>query len=545
MIQAVASARSVARGVTRGVRPGGCRWRLALLAGLLLCAGAVAAQDDFTPLLMHRLDPEAGDIPVSILTEADHRERSVNGRMLLSGSQEMYLRSATAATVFKASRFWQEAVRQLVLRVRDRAFTLTAGSRLVMYDDSEILLPVPILTIDGDLWLPVVFLVEVLGPAVGEAIVWDPDRRRMRIGSVRFNVTKLHLEELTRATAVHLICEEPLGFRADSSEPGYVILKIYGGRVDPAAVSRSGRRGLVAGVHSRQQADHAKVYVKVDDLADRFRTYTRGDGREIVLVIEEEQVSALPEPTPRGRVNLVLEEGLVDVTRPIDVRTVVIDPGHGGVETGKVGRRGTFEKDVNLAVARQLERYLKRRSDLKVVLTRDKDVQLGLSERAERANLAQGDLFVSLHCNGWFNEGAAGIETYFLSPAKSDWTKSVAADENRGGKENGDVSFIVWELVQNKYISASSDLGEIVQATLCRELRAIDRGVKQAGFRVLVGAYMPAVLVEMGFLSNEAEERRLRDGGHQERLAEALGKAILEFKRQYDRAAHLAGGASQ
>jgi N-acetylmuramoyl-L-alanine amidase len=238
----------------------------------------------------------------------------------------------------------------------------------------------------------------------------------------------------------------------------------------------------------------------------------------------------------------MVEDGLVNVTRPIEVRTVVIDPGHGGVETGRVGRAGVMEKDVNLAVAKQLQRFLKDRSDLAVVLTREEDVQLALDERAEIANRAQGDVFLSLHCNGWFNDGASGVETYFLSPAKTDYARSVEAEENRtAADDNDDVSFIVWELVQNQFITSSSDLAEMMQATVCDEVNATDRGVKQAGFRVLVGAYMPAVLIEMGFLSNPADERRLSDRGYQRRLAEAMGKAILEFKERYARAAELAG----
>ncbi|MFH1843465.1 MAG: N-acetylmuramoyl-L-alanine amidase [bacterium] len=434
-------------------------------------------------------------------------------------------------------------MRQLSLRFRDHSFTVTAGSRLVTYDEGELLLPVPFLAIDGDLWLPMIFFTEVLGPASGEAVFWDPEARQLFLGSARHNITRLRIQDLTRATAIHLLCEEPLSFRADASRPGYVILKIYNGQVDAKTVS-SGQRGLVEQISSRQYPDYAMVYVQVDDLVDRFRTYTRQDGQEIVLVVEEEQVAALPEPSPRGRANVKLDDGLVDVTRTIDVKTVVIDAGHGGVETGKVGTGGTLEKDVNLAVARELKRYLEDKSDLQVVLTRDKDEQLGLAERAERANLAEGDLFISLHCNGWFNQAASGIETYFLSPAKTDWSRSVAEEENRNDNEspaNDDISFIVWELVQNRYISASSDLAEVVQSSLCQELSASDRGVKQAGFRVLIGAYMPAVLVEMGFLSNPADEENLRSQGYQRRMARHLGDALLEFKDRYARSAFLAG----
>ncbi len=167
-----------------------------------------------------------------------------------------------------------------------------------------------------------------------------------------------------------------------------------------------------------------------------------------------------------------------------------------------------------------------------MVLTRERDQYMELADRAEIANGNQGDLFISLHCNSWFNDGAQGIETFFLSPAESDWAKSVEAAENSAGQEPGDVEFIVWELVQNRFISSSSQLAEVLQKEVCEDLTLENRGVRQAGFRVLVGAYMPAVLVEMGFLTHPEEERRLGDSSYQRRMARALGKAIVEYSRQ-------------
>jgi len=247
------------------------------------------------------------------------------------------------------------------------------------------------------------------------------------------------------------------------------------------------------------------------------------------VVLEEEMVAAIPSPVPRGQSHMNLEPGLVDATNSIRVRTVVLDPGHGGHDAGAVGGNGILEKNVNLAVARELKRYLERESDLQVVLTRQRDQFMDLAERAEVANRAGGDLFISLHCNSWFNDGAHGFETYFLSPAKSDWAKSVEAAENSAGGEPDDVEFIVWELVQNRFISSSSRLAEVMQQGVVEELGVEDRGVRQAGFRVLVGAYMPAVVVEMGFLTHPEEERHLGDAGYQRRLARALGQTILSY----------------
>ena len=178
-----------------------------------------------------------------------------------------------------------------------------------------------------------------------------------------------------------------------------------------------------------------------------------------------------------------------------------------------------------------------------IVLTREDDRHLPLAERAELANDAGGDLFISLHCNGWFGEGARGLETYFLSPADSEWSKSVEQAENQGDGPAGDVEFIVWELVQNRFISSSSELAETIQTNVTRDLGQPDRGVRQAGFRVLVGAWMPAVLVEMGFLTHPDDAGRLRSERGQRELARAIGDAIVVFRDRMAR--ELTGGGTE
>jgi len=515
-------------------------WGPALVVLIGMWSGLAGAQPDggkdtfLDPLAYTRVDPAAEAVPWTIDNQATGETRQAMGRYLLLDSSELYVRSATLATVLKAGRFWDGKLRQLDLKVGGQSLRVTAGSRVVITDGGELLLPIPVLDHEGDLWLPMVFVQMAVGPQTQERVSWDPDTRRLAVGSAQYNVTRLTVEVLGRSTAVHLSCTEPLGYRATSPRTGIIELKIYGGEVNAARVGLSGGRGLVRSARSRQYGDHATVTVVVDQLVGRFRTYTAAEGREIVLVLEEEQVSAIPEPVPRGRANMNIAQGVMDVTNEINLQTVVVDAGHGGHDVGAVGARGIMEKDVNLGVARELRRYLEHESDLKVVLTRERDDYLELADRAEIANSSGGDVFLSLHCNSWFNDGAHGLETYFLSPAQSDWAKSVEAAENQatGGETPDDVEFIVWELVQNRFISSSSQLAEIIQADVSEALDLPDRGVRQAGFRVLVGAYMPAVLVELGFLSHPAEERRLGEQSYQRRLARALGDAILAYREQ-------------
>ena len=523
----------------------------------LLAAGAGLTQtadtDDpyLDPLAYQRVDEVAVDVPVTVKLETTGETRLVQGRYLLAGSREMYLSSAVAGGILKASRFWQSRLRRLELKIGATSFAVTGNSRVVISGEQESLLPVPVLDHQGDLWVPMVLLTQVMGPRLSERIAWDGENRRLELGSAEYNLTGLRVERLGRTTAVHVACREPLGFRASSPSPGVVELKVYGAQADVGKVGSAGRKGLLRGARCVQYEDHAVIVMRVDDLVGRFRTYTAAGGKDIVVVLEEEQVAALPPPVPRGHETVNIDLGPRDVTRNIAVRTVVVDPGHGGHDVGAVGTRGILEKNVNLGVARQLKRYLERESDLKVVLTRDRDEYLDLAERAEIANSAHGDLFISLHCNSWFNDGAHGFETFFLSPAESDYDKSVAAAENGAGGAQGsgeareDVDFIVWELVQNQFISSSSQLAEVLQQQVVEDLGLMDRGVRQAGFRVLVGAYMPAVLLEMGFLTHAEEESNLGSDNYQRRLARSLGDALLTYRDQMATASGASVGAGE
>jgi len=261
------------------------------------------------PLAYARVNPDAESIPLSVKYQATGETRQAMGRYLLTDSQEMYLRSASLATILKAGRYWQGELRHLDLKVGTQTFGVTADSRVVVTGDGEMLLPVPVLDHDGDLWLPMVFLEQVIGPQTRERVVWNADTRQLALGSADYNVARLKVEVLGRTTAVHIFCREPLGYRTSSPRSGVIDLKIYGGEVNTAVVKSSSLRGLVKSIRSRQHRDHATVTIQVDQLVGRYRTYTADEGREIVVVLEEEQVSTMPDPVPRGHANVNIEQG--------------------------------------------------------------------------------------------------------------------------------------------------------------------------------------------------------------------------------------------
>jgi N-acetylmuramoyl-L-alanine amidase len=224
-------------------------------------------------------------------------------------------------------------------------------------------------------------------------------------------------------------------------------------------------------------------------------------------------------------------------------RLVVIDAGHGGVDPGARGPAGTLEKEVTLAVARRLAEELRRDPTIEVRMTRDRDTLVALRDRARMANRWRADgqpaLFLSIHANAHPQRSVRGVETYFLSEAKTEDARRVAAMENAAERFEepragpGDpLSFIMNDLRQNHYLRESSQWASVVQRRLANAHPGPDRGVKQAAFIVLDGVFMPAVLVELGFISNPDEERLLRDAAHQRKLAAELASAVREYFRR-------------
>jgi N-acetylmuramoyl-L-alanine amidase len=241
--------------------------------------------------------------------------------------------------------------------------------------------------------------------------------------------------------------------------------------------------------------------------------------------------------------------------RPI----VVVDAGHGGPDrgmTGPIGKGGPkiHEKDITLAVAKQLGRALMRRG-IDVVYTRTKDTLIDLSDRGRIANNAGGALFISIHVNAaspsWKDPGAArGFETYFLSDARTEDDLRVEEMENASVRfetvadvaREDPLSFILSDMKQNEHLRESSELAGTIQRSLETVHPGPSRGVKQAGFRVLVTSFMPSVLVELGFGTNPAEARFLADPAKQESLAKSIADATVAYLKAYEK--RVAGASS-
>jgi len=236
--------------------------------------------------------------------------------------------------------------------------------------------------------------------------------------------------------------------------------------------------------------------------------------------------------TPNKKVDLSNEK------QKWEFKTIVIDAGHGGKDPGAVGYRGTKEKDIALDVAKRLEKKLSKNLNVKIVMTRDEDIFLRLSERTKIANENNGSLFISIHTNAAEDRRASGFETFLIGPNKNEAAVRVAARENAvlelegtTGKKLTNEDLIQATIAQSAFAFKSEQFASMVQKEIKKRVQSKDRGVKQAGFYVLMGASMPNVLVELGFISNPSEEKKLRSPQYRDQLATAIYRAVEQYQK--------------
>ncbi len=225
------------------------------------------------------------------------------------------------------------------------------------------------------------------------------------------------------------------------------------------------------------------------------------------------------------------------------IRMIVIDPGHGGKDPGAIGPTGLKEKDVTLAIAKRLKKTLEKRMKCRVAMTRNDDRFMELDERTVIANSLKADMFISIHVNAHKNSRARGVETYFLSPARSKDELATAARENMislhsDDEVENDLAYIMSDLANTSKLNESAQLAGSVQHSTIKNMRRSylgikDKGVRQAMFYVLWRATMPSVLVETGFITNAKEESRLRKKAYINKMADAIADGVYKYGMKY------------
>jgi N-acetylmuramoyl-L-alanine amidase len=413
------------------------------------------------------------------------------------------------------------------------------------------LLSSPAVLDEGQWLVPLDAVPRVIGPLLGKRAEWHAASRVMTLGDVA--IPKVGVTTFVSGDLVRVVLEasEKVPFHVVQDQ-GKVTVSIPRDVVD---VSFQQER-LTGGIVDLLQYQGGRENVLSVTLGRRFeqmKAYEQDGPPRLVL---EFHAAPTPARAPREAASTPSVAPSPRAPAPGDAasqRTIVIDPGHGGDDTGAKGAGGTLEKDVTLSIARKLRTALVNNLGYQVFLTRDRDEDIPLDERTAVANNYKADLFLSIHANASRSHGATGSEVYFLSYQASDEeSRRVAASEGpppapggeaAEGSGGADLALILWDMAQAEHLEESSALASRIQEELTAATGVGQRGVKQAPFRVLVGAAMPAALVEVAFISNPEEEKLLGSDAFQAKVVGAIAKGISRYDGELVRRAESLGGA--
>ncbi len=402
--------------------------------------------------------------------------------------------------------------------------SFATDSRYAVIGDDLVEMPEPPSIIDGRVFVPWQFFQGFFAASSGMQTSWDTTGKVLELRPAVRPVlnAQTSVVDLQGMTKIVVQLSGTTEYTIER-EPGFFLIRLA------SPISRAPDQTIENPLVSRiQYAERTiRIGLKTNEVtADAYRLESPF---RIVLDLRAGTAPRLPEITTPS-----------PAFDPPGIRTIVIDPGHGGKEVGAVGPGGLMEKNATLTISRKLAAALERRLGTRVVLTRTGDELVSLDERTAIANQYKADLFLSIHLNASLIQGAHGSETYFLSlEASDDLSRQAAERENASSPSarpsgSSDLRLILWDLAQQEYLKESSRLAEVIQTEMNGATGVQSRGVKQAPFKVLVGATMPAALLELGFISNPQEEARIQDAAFQDAIVSAIATAVERYKNEYE-----------
>jgi len=411
-------------------------------------------------------------------------------------------------------------------------------------------MPVQVIRSHGDFYIPALIFVALFERIADKPLVFDAERKilELRSSTSPYDIGGIEIEKKLNGSLITILSNKKLGDIETWLKPdGWLFVTITGVTADTAALNKIKPSEAVKKILAFQSPASVQLTFRVapdvvqaeaandpasNNLFISLRIRSESERKEL----EKKRIEAVRQNSEHKR-----DRWKLDV--------VVIDAGHGGKDPGTVGVVGTYEKNITLSVALKLGQLIEKNlKDVRVVYTRTTDRFVELYRRTQIANEAAGKLFVSLHCNALPHKPSRmnGFEIYLLRPNRSEEAVSIASRENaviqleEGYQERyqklTEEEFIIVTMAQSSYMKQSEQFAECAVNSMANTIHIKNSGVKQAGFYVLVGASMPNVLVELGYLSNRKEEQLLRSHDGQRKIAEALFKGVKEYKIKYEQA---------
>ncbi len=424
---------------------------------------------------------------------------------------------------------------QLSVREEGGSLTVGTGGRTIVLTSDQPLasvagrlvsLPAPAVRTNRRWLVPLEFISRALGPALGIATDLRKASRLLVVGDLI--VPRVVVRQDGTAGQAHVTVDiTPAAPATVTQESGRLLVRVTADAIDPT-IATSPATPLVDSI-KRVPAEP----VLAIQLGPRFASYRAstapaGNGSRVTIDLLAQGATAAPAavPPPQAPSPLASEAPAV----PGGLHAIVVDPGHGGDEAGAHGTAGAIEKELTLDLARRLKAALEARLGVRVVLTREDDRRLGLDERAAIANNSKADLFLSLHANASVQPAAHGATVFHLNADRepADGGLAPTGIPALGGMRTLDL--VPWDAVQERHLTASTRLAEAVAQSLRGRVDLTATPVREAPLRVLVGANMPAVLVEAGYLSNVDDEKRLGSDEYRNALVQGLVDAVVRVR---------------
>jgi N-acetylmuramoyl-L-alanine amidase len=495
-----------------------------------LLAGAVAGL--LAPLVLAQAPPPS---PLTLVTTAERRTLATT---MVDGREMIGLDTLTGVVDLTVE---EDALAGgITVTVNGRAIAIAAGQSMASVDGRLVALPAA-LARDGTRWLvPLEFIPRALAPVAGTTLDLRPASRLLVAGSAVVPRATARIDSAgppTRVT-VELVPAVPVTALV---EAGRVVVRVEAHGVDLAGGAVAGA-GLVGGV--RVDTPTTLVVPFAPDAAAPRVTPSVVDGTARVVIEVPSAAAASPVPRPFPLPDAPDTSATTLSAAPaaapplarsgVTLDVIVIDPGHGGDDAGVRGPRGTAEKAVTLAVAEQLRTLIETRLGVRVLLTRESDRTVLLDQRTALANNNKAGLFLSLHAGGALSPDVDGAEVWQVrldregEAARQRAATATALPVLGGGTRAIDA--VRWDLAQAPHVDASSVLAGILVEELARRVPMGPRARRDAPLRLLMGANMPAAMIELGYLTSPEQEPLLASGPFQATLAEALYDAVLRFR---------------
>lgn len=408
-------------------------------------------------------------------------------------------------------------------------------------------LPTSTYVFDSRVFAPLKFLIDPLKLAYGRELTFNSPTQLV-VGEIlpgykaatptdvkppsQYNITGFSLDEKANGTMLRINSNVRIPSYTASVKDDEVTIVLRKVNVDTLKVNYAGGTGLVKKVETKNSGPDSEIILTVGEEYTTNEVMNVGNSNDIIITLHNKIFSR------SGAVDRLKDKWNFDV--------VVIDAGHGGKDPGAIGMNGVKEKDINLAIALKLGKLIEdNMKDVKVVYTRKTDTFLDLYKRGKIANENQGKLFISIHCNSTQQRPtkASGFEVYLLRPGRTREAIAIAETENSVIKYEDnpgryekltDENFILVSMAHASYMKYSEKFSEFLHKEFHKHNELKSRGVKQAGFYVLVGASMPSVLIETGFLTNTNDAKHLSTKSGQQKFAEYTFNAIKQYKEYYE-----------